>query len=133
MISYADGFVLVYSITDRSSFVYLQELLQKIHRVNLHRVNIVVVGTKADKQKHREVAREEGEEYALQNNCLFFETSAYIPKQDVKEIFCCVTKRAHSGGKRHNSDVGMVNQKYRFMTTLRSLMSRRRVSTGTVR
>eukprot|EP00111_Clytia_hemisphaerica_P010325 TCONS_00030204-protein len=88
LVSFADGIVLVYSITDRTSFLYLRTLMAKVRYLNFKRdLKIIVVGTKNDKAKDREVSLYEGQEYAVDNGCFFVETSACIPKHDIQDIF----------------------------------------------
>ena len=62
--------------------------MNKVRRLNFKKdLKIVVVGTKCDKTKHREVSLYEGQEFAVDNKCLFAETSACIPKQSIQELF----------------------------------------------
>ncbi|XP_057296615.1 ras-related and estrogen-regulated growth inhibitor-like [Hydractinia symbiolongicarpus] len=126
LLSYANGIVLVYSITDRESFRSLQALVDKVRRVNLQNVNIVVIGTKCDKQKHRVVSTTEAEDFALSNGCTFHETSSYIPKYEVKDIFINIAKRVNPR-KRTQSEVGIRSH---IRDTFRGFLSKRRDSTG---
>ena len=88
LISFADGIVLVYSVTDRPSFYHLQMVINKVRRLNFKEdLKIIVVGTKNDKGKYREVSLYEGQEFAVENGCFFVETSSCIPKNNIQEIF----------------------------------------------
>ena len=117
--------MLVYSITDRDSFIHIQEALEKVRRINLQNVGVAIVGTKMDKHRYRVVSTTEGECFAEENNCLFFETSSFIPRQDVREIFHCSAKKIHP--KRRLSEIIMRgNPNNKIMVTLRSILSRRR-------
>ena len=88
LISFADGIVLVYSITDRASFVFLQTIIAKVRRLNFNEnLKIIVVGTKNDRPKHREISLYEGQEFAVDHGCFFVETSSLIPKRNIQDIF----------------------------------------------
>ena len=83
----ADGFLLVYSITLRSSFEYLSELRKEIMRErNGERFAVVLVGNGADLEEERRVSRQEGEEMGKKWDVPFFETSANC-KLNVGEAF----------------------------------------------
>src|SRR3990167_7477732 len=75
-IPHALGFLLVYSVSSRSSF----EMLQKHHlpqiKLSATSANYVVLGNKCDLEECREVSIIEGYEFAASINALFFETSA---------------------------------------------------------
>ncbi|XP_070619674.1 ras-related and estrogen-regulated growth inhibitor-like protein [Erythrolamprus reginae] len=79
-IQWADGFVLVYSICDRSSFNSVQPKVQFIKAAketpSQEKVPIVIVGNKRDLHHHREVSSEEGRLLALSMDCEFYEVSA---------------------------------------------------------
>lgn len=91
-----EGFVLVYSITSRSSFSRIQRFYNQIQRVKESAgspisiqsptyptpgapsgpVPIMLVGNKCDKATDREVSAQEGRELARELNCDWLETSA---------------------------------------------------------
>jgi len=72
-----EGFLLVYSVTDRPSFNEIIQLKEQIHRAkDSEKVPMVLVGNKADLNQARQVSKQEGEEYALSMGVPFFETSA---------------------------------------------------------
>lgn len=100
-----DGYIIVYSITSRTSFDKVNKFINKIYQLH-HAANpldpsttpealaedaekpaipIAIVANKMDREGDREVGREEGEKLAqtlhdkarhLSPKCLFFETSA---------------------------------------------------------
>ena len=73
------GFLLVYSITSRSSIEECAKLYEKICRTKQsNAVPIVLVGNKCDLNQERVIEYSEGSELALKWNCAFFETSAKI-------------------------------------------------------
>lgn len=72
-----EGFLLVYSVTERESYNELLTFFQQILRVKeTEEVPILLVGNKSDLTEERSVSFEEGEKLAKQFNCEFLETSA---------------------------------------------------------
>lgn len=72
-----EGFLLVYSVTERESFNELSSFHQQILRVkDTECVPILLVGNKSDLSDERSVSYEEGQDLAKQFGCAFLETSA---------------------------------------------------------
>ncbi|CCH43867.1 Ras-related protein [Wickerhamomyces ciferrii] len=72
-----EGFLLVYSVTERESYNELLTFFQQILRVkDSEDVPVLLVGNKSDLTEERSVSFEEGEKLAKQFNCKFLETSA---------------------------------------------------------
>jgi GTPase KRas protein len=72
-----EGFILVYSITARSTFERIERFWTQIARVkDSETVPIVLVGNKVDRANEREVGREEGAALAKRLGCDFVEASA---------------------------------------------------------
>ncbi|GMM38803.1 Ras family GTPase [Saccharomycopsis crataegensis] len=72
-----EGFLLVYSVTSRSSFEELTTFYQQILRVkDSDFVPVLLVGNKCDLEDERQVSYDEGLDLAKQFNCPFLETSA---------------------------------------------------------
>ncbi|POW17197.1 hypothetical protein PSTT_00668 [Puccinia striiformis] len=72
-----EGFVLVYSITARSTFERIERFRSQILRVkDTESMPIILVGNKADKVNEREVGEDEGLACARKMGCDFVETSA---------------------------------------------------------
>jgi GTPase KRas protein len=74
--SEGEGFLLVYSVTSRSTFDRLESFRQSVKRVKRGDPIFVLVGNKIDKKYEREVSKEEGAALARQFGCEFIETSA---------------------------------------------------------
>ena len=70
------GAIIVYDITDYSSFSSLNKWFAELKNNNEDGWKVVIVGNKCDLEKNRAVSFEEGQEFAKQNDSLFFETSA---------------------------------------------------------
>ncbi|KJA14432.1 hypothetical protein HYPSUDRAFT_150428 [Hypholoma sublateritium FD-334 SS-4] len=70
------GFILVYSITSRSTFDRLNQLHQSMKRIRRGHPIFILVGNKSDKASEREVSKEEGAALARRLGCDFLESSA---------------------------------------------------------
>lgn len=72
-----EGFLLVYSISSRSTFERIERFRDQIARVkDTDNVPLMLVGNKSDKITEREVSREEGMSMARKLGCEFIESSA---------------------------------------------------------
>ena len=82
-----EGFILVYSVTEKRSFEEVRRFKEMIDRVrNYEPVPLVVVGNKRDLERKRQVSTREGEAMAKEFGCPFFESSAAL-RQNVDEVF----------------------------------------------
>ena len=72
----AQGFVVVYDITDRESFEKLNFWINSIKNYGPENAKIILVGNKCDLINERCVSTEEGENFAKAINIKFFEASA---------------------------------------------------------
>lgn len=82
------GFFLVYDITSRDSFEKINVWLKGIkENMNMKDVSLALVGNKIDLESSREVTFDEGKQFAIENNCLFIETSAKTGKGIKEAIF----------------------------------------------
>ncbi|KAJ1932517.1 RAS2 protein [Linderina macrospora] len=72
-----EGFLLVYSITSRSTFERVERFRDQIIRVkDQDHVPMMLVGNKCDKAQEREVSFQEGQAMARRLGCDFVESSA---------------------------------------------------------
>ncbi|KAI8390128.1 ferrous iron transporter B [Blakeslea trispora] len=82
-----NGYILVYSISSKSSFDMIKIIRDKIlDFTGLETVPCVIVGNKSDLNMQRQVSTQEGQELAQQWNCPFVETSAKLD-ENVSKIF----------------------------------------------
>jgi len=96
-----EGFLLVYSITNRQSFEEIMTFQQQILRVkDRDYFPIIVVGNKCDLEHEREVSTEEGESLARSFGCKFIETSAKSRK-NVEEAFYDIVREI----RRYNKEM----------------------------
>uniref|UniRef100_A0A8C6QB39 small monomeric GTPase n=1 Tax=Nannospalax galili TaxID=1026970 RepID=A0A8C6QB39_NANGA len=91
---WADGFVIVYDISDRSSFAFAKALLYRIQEPqSTHSKRAVcLVGNKQDLCHMREVGWEEGQKLALDYRCQFCELSAADQSLEVEVMFLRIIK-----------------------------------------
>ena len=66
----------VYDITNKNSFLDVKSWVDDCKKMTPKTVVMVLVGNKIDLEEKREVSFDEGQNFAEQNNMLFFETSA---------------------------------------------------------
>jgi len=87
------GFVLVYSITDPSSFEDCMTIHEQLLRSkDADEVPLVLVGNKCDLEEERSVSKEEGQNMAQKfGDCKFLESSAK-EKINVEEIFISLVR-----------------------------------------
>ena len=72
----AKGALIVYDITQKSSFDKIESLLKKLRDNSNKNVNVILVGNKRDLEDNREVLKEDGEELAKKLKIKFMEVSA---------------------------------------------------------
>ncbi|KAG3292307.1 ras-related and estrogen-regulated growth inhibitor-like protein [Ictidomys tridecemlineatus] len=95
---WADGFVIVYDISDRSSFAFAKALIYRIREPQASHCKraveqaVLLVGNKQDLCHVREVGWEEGEKLALDNRCQFCELSAAEQSLEVEMMFIRIIK-----------------------------------------
>ncbi|KAF7371528.1 Ras protein [Mycena venus] len=104
------GFILVYSITSRSTFDRLEVFHQSVRRAKRGNPIFLLVGNKCDRLLDREVSREEGAALSWQFGCDFFETSAKTGL-NVERVFTALvralrpTKAISAGTEESAKDV----------------------------
>ncbi|KAI1232591.1 hypothetical protein IHE44_0006419 [Lamprotornis superbus] len=74
-----EGFLLVFSVTDRGSFEEIYKFQRQILRVkDRDEFPMILVGNKADLDHQRQVTQEEGQQLARQLKVVYMEASAKI-------------------------------------------------------
>ncbi|XP_071371947.1 RERG/RAS-like b [Centroberyx affinis] len=92
-VDWADGFVVVYDISDRMSFLNAKSILRQIKEAReesckgLADIPIFVVGNKQDLCHARQVCEEEGRSLAQENRCHFQEVSAAEDYLEISNLF----------------------------------------------
>ncbi|KAJ7816211.1 ras protein [Mycena olivaceomarginata] len=85
------GFLLIYSITSRTTFDRLEVFRQSVRRAKRGDPILMLVGNKSDKAYEREVSKEEGAALARHFGCEFIETSAKTA-QNVEQVFTSLVR-----------------------------------------
>ncbi|ANB13933.1 Ras family GTPase RAS1 [Sugiyamaella lignohabitans] len=104
-----EGFLIVYSVTSRSSFDEVKNFHQQILRVkDQDAFPIVIIGNKIDLENERQVSFEEGQQLADSLGCPFLETSAKRRINVDDSFYALVTEvrkfnRGDSGSERTGS------------------------------
>ncbi|XP_062869256.1 RERG/RAS-like b [Trichomycterus rosablanca] len=92
-LNWADGFVVVYTISDRMTFLSAKSILHQIKESRREtckgdmEVPICLVGNKQDLCHSRQVSEEEGRSLALEHKCTFQEVSAAENYLDIANLF----------------------------------------------
>ncbi|XP_059842879.1 ras-related and estrogen-regulated growth inhibitor-like protein [Hemitrygon akajei] len=108
-VNWADGFIVVYDIGDRSSFVSAKTLIQQLREVNNEICKrdvtsvIFLVANKQDLCHMREVREEEGLLLAAENKCHFCELSVAEDHQEVGTMFSKAIRNASGNRRRRPS------------------------------
>ncbi|KAG5601231.1 hypothetical protein H5410_032601 [Solanum commersonii] len=93
----AVGALLVYDVTKRHTFQQLSNWLEDLQKHGDEKLTVMVVGNKCDlDEETRAVSKEEGEEFAKKNECLFMEVSARTAK-NVEVAFGISQRRKYVG------------------------------------
>ena len=95
-----DCFILVYSITDRTSFEEIKEIHNDVTRFKTQseseKVSVIVIGNKKDLEDQRVVSTKEGQTLAHEINALFVETSALTGDNVENAIFEVIRNHLNS-------------------------------------
>ena len=87
----SDGFLIIYDITNRESFLNINNWIEQINTLVGGNIKCIIFGNKNDLEEMRKVSIKEGEEMAKKYNCKFFETSAK-KGNNLEEGFDDITK-----------------------------------------
>ena len=90
----SQGIIVCFAVDDKKSFENVVTWLEDIREVS-EKIPIVLFGNKCDIVDKREVAKEEAEEFANNNNLIYFETSAK-DNINLKEGFEKITEDAYA-------------------------------------
>ena len=103
-IKIADGFILVFSVTDRGSLEKISFWMKSIEEnTNIKDKVIILVGNKIDME--REISHEEANNFAKENNLKYFETSAKTG-YGIDETFNQLYQDIYELNKKDNQENG---------------------------
>lgn len=129
---WADGFLLVYSITDYNSYQSIRPLYQHIRKVHPDsKAPVIIVANKGDLLHARQVQTHDGIQLANELGSLFLEISTSENYEDVCDVFqhlCKEVSKVHSlSGERRRTSIiprprspNMQDLKRRFKQALSS-------------
>ncbi|XP_012259829.1 ras-related and estrogen-regulated growth inhibitor-like protein [Athalia rosae] len=86
-VAWADGCLIVYSVTDRQSFLYAEECLRHFQEGDSPAVQTVLLANKMDLEHLREVEEVEGRELSKQYGCQFHEISVAEDSSSLYKAF----------------------------------------------
>ena len=75
LIKKAHGIIIMYDITNKSSFDSIPEIIKNIKEVKGDDFPMILIGNKKDLEQDREIKKEEGEDLASKNGIEYFEIS----------------------------------------------------------
>ena len=75
LIKKAHGIIIMYDITNKSSFDSIPEIIKNIKEEKGDDFPMILIGNKKDLEQDREIKKEEGEELASKNGIEYFEIS----------------------------------------------------------
>ncbi|EGG20541.1 Ras GTPase [Cavenderia fasciculata] len=118
----AEGFVLVYSILVKSTFIELKDIIEQLFRVKEEEeVPIVLVGNKIDLDSHREVSNNDGKTLANSYpNCEFWETSCK-DRINVDNVFHSIVRKIRDKYKKEG--VPTKEKKDKYMTIQKATLA----------
>ncbi|XP_028391902.1 ras-related protein Rab-22A-like [Dendronephthya gigantea] len=88
----ASAAIVVYDITNQSSFFALKDWIKEIKRYGPNECVVAIAGNKCDLEDQREIATESAREYAESVEAIFAETSA-LSARNVQELFIEISRR----------------------------------------
>ena len=90
----SEGFLLVFSLTDKNTFNVVKNKYNKIISIKGKNIPIILIGNKKDLENEREVQFEEAKKYANEKNIEYIETSA-ITGEKCHEAFLEIVKKVY--------------------------------------
>ena len=114
-VRWGEGFLLLYSVTDRKSFEDIMQIKNYLDEIKKARnVTMVIVANKCDLDHLRTVSTEDGERLAQDLACAFYEVSACRGDESIEEAFheLCreVRRRKAMEGSKQNRRRSSIQQ-----------------------
>ncbi|KAI1323669.1 P-loop containing nucleoside triphosphate hydrolase protein [Xylariaceae sp. FL0255] len=110
VVQHAEGFLLVYSVTDLQSFYDIRLLYEQVKHIKQwshdRPAPVVIVGTKADQKHMRKVTQASSFTLAQQLQCPFYESNYRAGGNVANLPFIDIVRRMWLGRPAHRRDVG---------------------------
>ncbi|KFD53988.1 hypothetical protein M513_05255 [Trichuris suis] len=114
-ISWADIFLLLYSVTDKDSFEYAENLLKEIrghdHSICVRSHMVCLIGNKSDLERYREVSKNQGAIMAAMYSAKFYEISVTEEYSTIKKLFRDLTEESLVNRERSSTLATQMSQK----------------------
>ena len=111
----ADGFLIVYDITNELSFKEIEYyFIPTIEEKCKENIPIIIVGNKTDKNEIRKISVTQGEELALNHHYLYKETSS-IDNSNISDIFRIIIENSYlkkKGSINDDNNLIQLNRNY---------------------
>uniref|UniRef100_A0A914DFX8 Uncharacterized protein n=1 Tax=Acrobeloides nanus TaxID=290746 RepID=A0A914DFX8_9BILA len=104
----ADALLLVYDVSNRSSFENIRNWLSQVKEFAKESVQMTLIGNKIDLSSQRKVKIEEAKQLAMAYNISYMETSAKTG-QNVQEAFHALAKRLVASSRGESTDPSVVD------------------------
>ena len=108
----ANGILIVYDITNKQSFVNIENWVKCAKEEMTKEIPIYLIGNKSDLEESRVIQREDGENLAKQFGTKFYETSCKTGEGVEKcfndlavDMFNLIKKKGHSGNSDEDKNV----------------------------
>lgn len=88
----SNAVLICYDVTERGTFKNVKQWLEEVNMYSTTKPLLILCGTKTDLDDKRQVSIIEAQEYAKNNNMLFFETSAKN-NSNIKDIFESIVEK----------------------------------------
>lgn len=95
-VKWGDGFIFIYSLTDKNSLHYLEEVKEVLEKLKGRECPLALVGNKSDLISAREIEEDISADYGTKFDCPKFEISVSEGCQGVSEVMeeiMCQIKR----------------------------------------
>ncbi|XP_023223184.1 ras-related and estrogen-regulated growth inhibitor-like [Centruroides vittatus] len=99
-INWADGYMLVYSVTDRSSFDYVRNIRDHLYSLGLGGIPLMILANKKDLVHMRQVSCEEGEILVKDSEDSFVEVAASEQVTQITRVFYNLCHSVHTYRRR---------------------------------
>jgi len=101
--------LVVYDITSYDSFSGAKTWIEELQRQGSADIIIGLAGNKSDLESKREVPTDEARQYAQENNCIFYETSAKSG-ENVQTMFQQIAMKLPKNTQpQHNDDIQIIS------------------------